>query len=251
MTLNQTWLSSAGKLDLSDWEIHVWRAKIEGYSSQQILGFAKELSDSEIKRANRFVFEKDSHSYIAGRAILRNILSRYLNTAPDALDFKYNKYGKPSLSFPATDLNFNLSHSRGVALYAIGRYEELGVDIEYLDDGIEAEEIGARFFSKSEQQDLKKVASSEKIRAFFNCWTRKEAFIKAVGEGLSYPLEEFDVTLIPNQVAEITRTREVGCKHRQWSVKALDHLSGFAAALVVKGEIGSLEARTWAPDIQE
>ncbi len=207
------------------------------------------LSDDEWSRANRFHFEEDRNAYIAARGVLRIILGQYLNAEPTQLRFTYNQYGKPFL-LPETNpekLQFNLSHSDGLALFAFTRQREIGVDLERIQRQFEFEEIAGRFFSPGEAALLHSLPDSMKPEAFFNCWTRKEAYIKAHGEGLSLPLASFDVTLKPGKPARLIRTRDSPPEATQWRLQALWPGDGFAGALAVKGNGWRLQCWQW-PD---
>jgi 4'-phosphopantetheinyl transferase len=168
---------------------------------------------------------------------LRELLSRYLNCAPSLIRFSKNAFGKPSLT--AGELRFNLSHSNGMVLYVIGRGKEVGCDIEHCDPQLASEEIAERFFSPSEVASLRSVAPAERNRSFFNCWTRKEAYVKARGCGLSLPLDSFDVSLVPGEAAALLR----GCDG--WSVESFEPARDYHAAVVAEGTDWRLDFRPY------
>jgi 4'-phosphopantetheinyl transferase len=169
--------------------------------------------------------------------VLRDILGRYLGRPPAALEFCYSAYGKPALAvgLEASGVRFNISHSHEMALFAVTCRREVGVDIEYLAREIRAAEIAERFFSARERADLRALPAEAQHRAFFNCWTRKEAYIKAHGEGLSLPLDGFDVTLGPGEPAALLATRGDPHEVLHWSLQALAPGPGYVAALAVEG----------------
>lgn len=167
------------------------------------------LSADERERAARFHFLKDREHFIAARGLLRLLLSRYLDLPPQQLSFSYSPYGKPALAGErdCTSLRFNVSHSHGVALYAFTLEREVGVDVEYIRQDVVGESIAEHFFSAQEVTSLRALPAGVQPQAFFNCWTRKEAFIKARGEGLSFPLDQFDVSLVPGEATALISTR--------------------------------------------
>src|SRR5687768_4340971 len=157
------------------------------------------LSDDERRRAERFVFERDRRRYTVARARLRQLLGERLGAAPESLRLAYGRHGKPALARrPAQrDLRFNVSHCGEVAAYAFTEGREVGVDVEEVRLLPDADEVAMRFFSQRERAAYLRLPASERPQGFFNCWTRKEAFVKAVGDGLSHPLETLDVSLAP------------------------------------------------------
>ena len=159
---------------------------------------AKFLSRDEQLRADRFYFEHDCRRFIVARGKLRLLLSRHFQIAPAAIVFAYMKNGKPFVAGNTAQIHFNVSHSEECALYAISRSCQLGVDIECLNRDIDWHGLGRRFFTSSESTALQHLSVSNRRRAFFACWTRKEAIIKATGDGLSLPLDQFEVTVEPD-----------------------------------------------------
>lgn len=222
-------------------EVHVWRASCR-LTATEILTLRRLLSDDELERAKRFHFARDRDHYTAARAALRVILGRYLNLPPAGLRFKYNSFGKPTLDGGAGGLRFNLSHSGGLALYAVALGREVGVDVEHLKDEMDGG-VAERFFSPSEVAALRSLAPEAQKRAFFDCWTRKEAYIKARGEGLSLPLDSFDVSVAPDEPAALLRTRDDAGEASRWTLHELSPGPGYAAALAVEG--GDWRLRCW------
>ncbi len=195
------------------------------------------LSDAERARAGRFVFERDRRRFIVGRARLRELLASRLGTRPDLIELEYGPRGKPRLAGdPAgSDLRFNLSHCGDVALYAFSHGREIGVDLEAVRDLGDADAIAAKFFSRRENEMYVALHPRDQPLAFFRCWTRKEAFIKAVGDGLHFPLDAFDVSLAPADPARILRVGAVAGDACGWTLHGVDPgLPDFAAAVVVR-----------------
>ncbi len=240
------WFSPPEHLSLGGNGVHVWRANLD-QSPSQIALFQNDLDDNERSRADRFYFSRDRERFIVARGVLRAILGRYLNRAPNSLSFRYSTHGKPAL-FSESDLDtiqFNLSHSHGTALYAVSRGREVGVDLEFIRGDLEAEQIAERFFSHSENETLRALPLSLRTYAFFLCWTRKEAYIKARGEGLSLPLDQFDVSLIPGEPAALLNTRSDSDEAHRWSLRNLTAASGYAAALATEGRDWTLSCWQW------
>jgi 4'-phosphopantetheinyl transferase len=176
------WRSSPATLVLGRDDVHVWRAMLNQTPSQ-IRNLHQNLAADEQARAARFYFEKDRKHFIVARGVLRAILGRYLNRAPECLSFCYSSYGKPALA-TEPDLNtirFNLSHSYGIALYAVTRGRDVGIDLEHIRSGLASAQIAGRFFSPREIAMLQAFPAEMQNQAFFRCWTRKEAYIKVAG----------------------------------------------------------------------
>ncbi|HXM35921.1 MAG TPA: 4'-phosphopantetheinyl transferase superfamily protein, partial [Pyrinomonadaceae bacterium] len=238
---SQLWPSPPGRLSLPTTEVHVWRAALEqpapiAESLRQL------LSPDEQTRAARFHFEKDRRHFVIARGVLRSLLGRYLGIAPDSLRFAYNDHGKPQLAAEVpqqlTQLKFNLAHSGGLAVYAFTGLGEIGVDLEQINPEFTGDDIARRFFSAAEVACLDQLPADARGLAFFNCWTRKEAFIKAKGIGLSLALDQFDVTLAPDQETELLRTRWDDSEAGRWSLRALEVGEGYVGAVAV-------EAHNW------
>lgn len=194
------------------------------------------LSAEERGRAGQFRFERHRRRYVARRGILRELIGSYLDCDPAGVAFVHNAYGKPAVA--RSDLRFNLSHSHGMALYAFCRSADVGCDIERRDPKFAAEQIPERFFSPDEVRALRSLPLNEQTEAFFNCWTRKEAYIKAEGHGLSIALDSFDVSLAPSEPAVLRR----GCEG--WSVQSFEPMPGFQAAIVAQGANWRLNFKT-------
>jgi 4'-phosphopantetheinyl transferase len=227
----------AAPLALPDNEVHVWRADLENIREDESR-WLELLSSDEKERAGRFHFPADRQRYAASRAVLRMILAGYLDSPARDVAFTYSKKEKPSLSpaHAASRITFNLSHSGGVSLYAVARQRELGIDIEKLGRNSDLQGIARRFFSTCEQQQLAELSGEEKVQAFFRCWTRKEAYIKATGDGLSVSLTEFDVSLAAGSRNALLATRPDESQARQWELREVPAGPGYAAALCIQGQ---------------
>jgi 4'-phosphopantetheinyl transferase len=219
------WSEPPTSPSLQSGEAHVWRTSLE-QPQERVDEFLRTLDDDERARASRFHFEKHRRNFVVGRGVLRLLLARYLGTRAQDVRFEYGAHGKPVLAgeHRAESLRFNASHSGEMALYAFVRDREVGVDVEVIKGDFATEEIAERFFSAPEIKLLSALPVTEKPVGFFRCWTRKEAYIKAIGSGLSHPLDQFDVTVeIPG-----------------WSILDLDVEAGYAGALAVDGLIHEL-----------
>ena len=226
-------------------EVHVWYASLEA-APPTIQSLQRVLSAEEVARAERFRFARDRQHFIVARGLLRTLLGRYLHIAPQNLSFSYNTYGKPALTIQDSSgeprqLQFNLSHSRELALFAFTTTRLIGIDIEYMRADIEYEQLAKHYFSAYEYATLREVPAEMQREAFYHCWTRKEAYIKARGKGLSLPLDLFDVSLRPGEPAALLNSREDPSEHLRWSLHALAPGANYAAALAVE----AMECMDW------
>jgi len=242
----ETWPNAPVSVQLAEDEAHVWCASLE-QSSSRVEACWNALAPDERERAGRFRYEKDRRRFIIARGVLRDILGRYLKCPPAQVSFSYNQYGKPALSYENEDvrLRFNMSHSHEVALYALTREREVGVDVEWLREDFASSEIAERFFSRREVVLLGGLAPGLRTDGFFNCWTRKEAYIKALGEGLSHPLDRFAVSLAPGDPARFLSIDDDPREIERWSLVELHPSEGYAAALVTEGIMRELRCWKW------
>ena len=195
------------------------------------------LSSEEHDRTARFHFEKHRRQFVFRRAVLRILLSRYLVCPPAQIEFTYSQDGKPALSepFKGATIRFNLSCSGDLIVYAFVHSYEVGVDIERIRP-IEASRIAGRFFSVRENAEFDSLPGGLENEAFFNCWTRKEAFLKAVGCGLKVPLNRFDVSLTPSRPARIVMIDGSREGSHDWELYDLRPAPGYIGALALEGK---------------
>jgi len=231
------WLAPPETLALGNDEVHVWRATLDQTPSQ-IQSFRHNLAADELARAERFHFEKDREHFIVARGVLRAILGRYLNRAPEGLSFCYSVHGKPALAGESGGdaIRFNVSHSHGIALYAVTRGREVGVDLERIRSNLAVAEIAERFFSRRDAAMLRTLSTEAQCEAFFRFWTRKEACLKARGEGLSSPLDQIDVLPAPGKPDAVPGAQPDSSEASRWSLQELVPAPGYVAALAVEGE---------------
>ena len=235
------WLSPPADFDLKDDdEAHLWRIDLDREFSAVQSAF-EILSSDERQRAEKYHFETDKKHFIVARAALREILSRYLHIEPHRISFSRNQYGKPSVSAEISNnlIEFNFSRSREIALCVVTRGRAIGVDIEFVNEDSANLEIVERFFSPDEITALKEIPVDLKTAAFFSCWTRKEAFVKAVGQGLSYPLQNFSVSVKPEEVAPLL-TVNYNRENSDWSLIYFSPNPDYAAALAIEGAMPTL-----------
>lgn len=240
------WPSPPNSAELGPDDLHVWFADLD-VSGDGLEHLECTLSVDERDRANRFCFDALRRRFVAARGLLRVLLGRYLREDPSRLEFHYGNRGKPTLtSMPhgGVDLRFNVAHSEGHALYALTRGRDVGVDLEHVHSIAEIDTLADRCFSPAEQAAWRAVPGTLQMQAFFNGWTRKEAFIKAVGEGLSYPLDRFTVSLAPGEPARLLRVDDDPLGAVRWRLHDLQPHPSYSAALVVEG--GSVLPQCWA-----
>lgn len=242
------WWSPPETLVLDRDEVHVWRAALDQTPSQ-VQRFLQSLAADEQARAERFCLARDREHFIVARGVLRAILGGYSNQVPESLSFCYGSHGKPALAGePDGDaIRFNVAHSHGVALYAVTRGRQVGIDLEHIRFDLAVAEIAERFFSRREAATLRTLPIEVRREAFFRCWTRKEAYIKARGEGLSLPLDHFDVSLAPGEPAAVVATRQDPSEASGWSLQELTPAPGYLATLAVEGHGWRLTCWQW-PD---
>ena len=242
--MKPSWNAPPTQLLFSGKDVHIWQAVLD-LPSIRVQELKENLSIDERIKSEHFRFERDRSQFIAAHGILRRILGCYLGVEPGAIRFCYEKRGKPRLqnAFAKTGIRFNLSHSKGLALYVFTRGHEAGIDIEFIREMSEMEQIAEQFFSVRDRVFLGALPRSEKMEAFFKLWTQKEAFVKATGAGLSNPSDTSDVSVAPGKLLELLRifgTTQEGPKWSMWEVMPDEE---FASAVVVEGE--SWEVQYW------
>lgn len=229
------------EFSIPDDEVHIWLASLD-LEPDPLRQLEATLAPEERRRAARFFHRRDQDRFIGSRGILRDLLSKYTAVTPDRVEIRYAAQGKPFIDNSGSGLriSFNLSHSHGVAVYAIARRREVGIDVELVQPEFAGSEIAERFFSANEIAELHSLPSDLRAEGFFLCWTRKEAYVKARGEGLHIPLDCFDVTLSPGQPEKLTSDDS-----DRWTLHSYQPVSGYVAAIVVEGKDWQPRHRKW------
>ena len=218
-------------LELPPDEVHIWHAALDT-GAAVLQSLEETLAPDEKDRAERFVFKRHRDRFITARGILRELLAAYLHCSPVTFEFNYGPHGKPALRTqdPKMRLCFNLSHSQSHALYAFAYRREVGIDLELIRADFGGQEIAERFFSPREFAELRALPAKVRPEGFFNCWTRKEAYLKARGDGFHTPLDSFSVSLRPGEQAVLNSP---DCS--RWSLHSFQTAQRFIAAVVVEG----------------
>jgi 4'-phosphopantetheinyl transferase len=241
------WSTPPPELGIAGEEVHVWRAFLDQDPSRRSM-LERLLSVGERHTAERFRFWRDRDHFVVARGILRMILGRYLNVEPAHLRFIYGSHGKPALGrpFSAKNLLFNVSHSTGLALFAIASGRRVGVDVEFLRVPLASGHIPEHFFSPNEVAALRALPQDQQAHAFYVGWTRKEAYLKARGDGLGHRLDEFEVTLTPGEPAALLSTAVNPQEASRWSLRSLEPASSYVGALAVEGHNLQLKCWQWS-----
>ena len=216
--------------------IHLWYISLDiEIKLEKLVPF---LSANELQKANSFLFEHLRYAYILRRGALRHILSQYCNIEPQSINFNYNNYQKPYLEPNNYNLQFNMSNSNKMAVLAITQKDLIGVDIEYLKPIDDIINIAHNFFSETEFKTLAEVPITQQLKAFYTIWTRKEALVKASGEGLSaYPVDTFNVAFLPTEPIKLIDINNSTHEADKWSLNGFtfEHSGGsYIAATVTK-----------------
>jgi 4'-phosphopantetheinyl transferase len=224
--------SMAGLFGVSGRNIHVWSLPIDEEDTV-VAPFEKLLRADEIERADAFRLDRLRHSFVLVRGVLRILLANYLRVSPAGIQLVYGAKGKPALSAPA-NVRFNVSHSGGLAVFAFAQGCELGIDVERIREVPDMQSIARHSFCPEEAVELMSLDANERERAFFLCWTRKEAYLKAVGDGLSAPLDSFRVTLQPGHAARFIHINHDMGAAEAWTLDDLRLAPDYAAGLAYR-----------------
>lgn len=231
------WKIPPPDLALAKDDVHLWSLDLDQpVESTQAL--TQVLSPDEVQRAGHFYFEKDRRQFIVGRAWLRTLLGKYMRMKPEDVRLFYGKHGKPQVAemTPGDVLHFNLSHSQGLALYAFTLNRAIGIDVEHIHQFQEEEQIVAYFFSHEEKAVFCKLPASQQHLMFFKSWTQKEAYLKAIGEGLSRSLDSITVSLSPDEPARLLHVEDEPEEHLRWHLQTFKPAPDYMAALAVEGQ---------------
>lgn len=237
------WQACSAQVSTGKAAVHLWQVDLD-LTRRQISQLQESLSIEETIRAGRFQFERDRRRYEAVHGVLRIIMSRYLGCAPAQVHYQVTSKGKPFLA-NSSELYFNLSHSHERALVAITNSHPIGVDIEQIRPLDDLNALARQCFSAYEYQQFAALPAPDNLQGFFNAWTRKEAFIKAIGDGLSYPLANFDVSLLPGEPARLLAIASAPHEASEWTLQAVNAGAGYAAAFAVRATEVTVQYLDW------
>lgn len=222
---------------LVDGRVLIWTALLDGSTKPRLSYLAGLLSEEETRRASRFRFDQDRTRFVVCRGTLREILASYLKIEPQTVEFTYGEHGKPYCMAPTgrivSPIRFNVSHSAHYAIFAVST-SEVGVDIEVIRPMPEMEALVERYFSVPERKAFYSVAPDLQLKAFLSCWTRKEAYVKARGDGLSNPLDQCNVSLAPSLPGRSVNAHGAPSDQLEWSLHSFDVFTDTVAALVCR-----------------
>jgi 4'-phosphopantetheinyl transferase len=229
------WPSRSQPVDLGNAEAHLWVVALD-LVPERLPDFRSILSPDERARAGQFLSSVDARRYMAARASLRSLLGAYVETEPGQLRFTYDRFGKPGLGdgAPAASVRFSVSHSADLGLFGFVREHRIGVDVERVREDIDVENLAKGHFSPNEFQKLRALSSDRQLEAFFCCWTRKEAYLKGRGEGVSYGLDRVEVSLSPGEPAAVVRAFDDPDVSRHWILEHLAPAPGYLGAAAVE-----------------
>lgn len=230
------WTNVSQVANLPENATHIWLVKM-GEQLENLTYFQSILSDEEKSKVNNYKFSRDQQCSIISRACLRIFLGCYFDSEPSLIRLKKTKYGKPFLR-SEPNIYFNVSHTNELVLYSFTKIAPIGIDVEYIEQNLAFHDLSNMFFAKNEINKLKELDGEELRLSFFRCWTRKEAFVKAVGEGLSFPLNKFEVTLLGDEPVCVLSENRLSKKN--WSLHSFTPRTGYESAVVQQGEMGEL-----------
>jgi len=237
------WQNSIVPFSLKTQEVDVWKVSKQIHEDR-LEQYWSVLNTEERERALKFRFEKDRNCAIIARGVLRNLLSNYTGLKPENIHFEFGSNGKPAIC-QHTPIQFNVSHSTDAIVFGFTKSYILGIDVECTEDDLDVENVAKSFFSETEVHSLLKLDQAYHKQAFYNCWTRKEAFIKAEGSGLSFPLKEFSVSLASSAEAELLETRWNKKEKEKWTLTAFTPAENYIGALAIKGKINNINYYTY------
>ena len=240
-------LPAGGHPPLLDDEVHVWSAPLD-LDRESTARLRCLLSRDERDRAERYRSATDRDRFVVARGLLRCILGRYLGTPPERLRFCFGSHGKPSLAGKegGADLEFSVSHSSGLALYALARHRQVGIDVEQVRPIGDIEQLVERYFSLSEQAAFRALSRQQQLEGFYRCWTRKEAFVKAKGLGLTFPLDRFEVSVAPGEPAQVLKVSGDSSEGSRWELVDLQPAPGYIGAAAFEGYGLRMRRGQWA-----
>jgi 4'-phosphopantetheinyl transferase len=233
---NEPWLIPPAAPTISSGDVDVWRILLD-QPVAVVEKLERVINAEELHRADLFYLRSDRSRFIVGRGSLRSILGIYLAKEPDQLAFHYGEHGKPALAEGGeqVSLQFNIAHSYDVAVLAVAHSRRVGIDLERICSMSDADRIAARFFSEHERSFLQALPNAHKLEAFFRCWTCKEAYLKATGEGLSFPLDRFDISLVQGSPPCLVRVEGRPQESALWQFREIVIAPDNLAVVAVEG----------------
>lgn len=234
---------------------HVWRVPLEDAMTGKVISRCRRiLAPDEIERAQAFQTPSTGNQFILYRGALRLLLSRYTRYWPGRIRYTHGPHGKPSLAHPrffpsGTDLEFSISHSGDYALIGITRGRPFGLDIERLRPIADAGEQIERFFTPTESADFNALPPEHQPHGFFNCWTRKKSFVRALGEGFAQTMPRCEVTLVPGKPPKLRRHALLPGDEARWMMFSFEPASGYTAAISIMSTRADLSFRDFSFDI--
>jgi 4'-phosphopantetheinyl transferase len=243
--LSNSWSrpSSPAKCPIA--HVDIWKVRLD--QPEKLASRSNNLSCDEIARASRFHFERDQDRFVRCRSVLRDILADYLEIPGSEIRFEYLKGGKPQVvaSQNPRALQFNLSHSTNVALIAVSGEYRLGVDVERIREDVDTVALAERFFSLRERAGLRALPAQLQLLGFFACWTRKEAFLKATGDGLAFPLADFSVATHPDSDPRLEEIKGDTRVRDKWFLADVDVGDVYRASVAIEATSCRLETYAW------
>ena len=244
--LNIIWQNSPSQPLLANKRVHVWRANLD-LPTTEIERLAAFLSTDEIARANKFHFLEHKRRFIVARGILRQLLGNYLQISPNKIEFEYSDRGKPRLaaSMGNSYIQFNVSHSMEYVLYGFTNNHLIGVDLEFLRETQDAAELAKSFFTHREYELIANSTDEERQKAFFQFWTAKEAYLKAIGTGLSDSLSDIEITFDCAKKPKLLSVGENIATVGNWSIYHFIPAANYVAAIIVNTQIPKQQINFW------
>jgi 4'-phosphopantetheinyl transferase len=244
--MTSPWPTRAQPDGLGDAEAHLWVVALD-HVPETLPGFRSVLSPDEQQRASRFLRAVDAQRYMAARASLRSLLGAYVGMEPGQIQFAYDRFGKPCLAPEANAalVHFSISHSAELALFGFVRGHRIGIDVERVRGNVDIANLAKRFFSPNESEKIRSLSSGQQLEAFFCCWTRKEAYLKGRGEGISFGLDRVEVSLSPGEPATILSVLDDPDVSRHWTLEHLVPAPGYLGAAAVETDKVTFKRFAW------
>ena len=224
---------------LDDGDVHIWVARLDVVSAIELEQLRSTLSEDELARENKFIKPSDARAFVISRGLLRLALSEYIEVEPNRVTICYSPERKPMLDYQVKEYNgiqFNLSHSKELAIFAIGRVNAVGIDVEYIED-LPTGELAKNLFTSDEFAEFENLRNVERLKSFYRYWTRKEAYLKAQGCGLLRPLNTFSFTFSSDETPKLLTDSQVSEEEKGlWKYCHLEPSLGYVGALAIRSK---------------